>query len=373
MTASEGNRRRRHSRKRRKNRMGLFMIELVVFAALIATLFVVLKWDKVDKDTLDKSEIYYNEEIANMMSGPQQGSVEGETEASGTDWKMSGYKNVALFGVDAGETRTDSIIIASLNEATGDIRLCSVYRDTYLNLGNDTYNKANSAYARGGPEQAIKMLNMNLDMAIDDYITVNFQALEDVINDLGGIQIDVQDSEIGFLNDYQTSIVQGLGGGKPTGETVIPVTTAGLQTLNGLQATAYCRIRYTKGDDFRRTERQREVLQQIALKAKSANLSTLNSIIDDVLPEVKTSMTASEFADYAAKAASLNVVESSGFPFERLTGTMGKAGSCVVAEDMEKNVRELHTFFYGESDYQPTSTVKGISDKILNDRHAYGV
>ncbi len=367
--ASETRKRRESKarrRKRKNRRIALLITEILIFVGLIAALFVVLKWDKVDKETLDKSEIYYNEEVTQQLAEV--------TEQQGEDiWKMSGYKNIALFGVDAGENRTDTIIIASLNEDTGDIRLCSVYRDTYLNLGNDTYNKANGAYSRGGPEQAIKMLNMNLDLTIDDYITVNFQALEDVINDLGGIPIDVQPEEIGFLNDYQTSIVQGLGGGKPTGETVIPVTNSGLQTLNGLQATAYCRIRYTKGDDFRRTERQREVLQQIALKAKAASLPTLNSIIDDVLPEIKTSMKAADFAEYASKAAGLNVVDTKGFPFERATGTMGKAGSCVVAEDMAQNVKELHEFLYGESDYVPTGIVQDISKKIQNDRNAYGV
>ena len=356
---------RRRKKKRRKQRgVALFAFEIIIFIGLVVALFMALKWDKVDKEHLKESDIYYNEEIIAAMNAA----------GGSSEWKkMSGYKNIALFGVDAGATRTDTIIIGSLNRENGNIKLCSVFRDTYLNLGNDTYNKANSAYAYGGPEQAIKMLNMNLDMTIDDYITVDFQALEDVINDLGGVQIDVQDVEIGFLNDYQTSIVQGLGGGKPTGETVIPVTTAGLQTLNGLQATAYCRIRYTRGDDFRRTERQRAVLQQIALKAKSSDPATLNRIIDDVLPEVKTSLTAAEFAEYAAQAANMNIVDQSGFPFERVTGNMGKAGSSVVADDLYNNVSELHRFLFDDEAYVPTSTVQEISNKIKNDRSSYGV
>ncbi len=357
--------RRGRKGKRKQQRIILFTVEIIIFIGLIAALFIALKWDKIDKDTLEEGEIYYNEELIQAMEQSQPGTQEYK--------KLTGFKNIALFGVDAGETRTDSIIIASLNQENGNIKLCSVYRDTYLNLGNDTYNKANSAYAYGGPEQAIKMLNMNLDLNISDYITVNFQGLEDVINDLGGVQIDVQDVEIGFLNDYQTSIVQGLGGGKPTGENIIPVTTPGLQTLNGLQATAYCRIRYTRGDDFRRTERQRAVLQQIALKAKAADPATLNKIIDDVLPEVKTSLTASEFAEYAAQAATLNVVDTSGFPFEKVTGNMGKAGSSVVADDLKTNVTELHQFLFDEEGWVPTSTVQQISDKIANDRNSYGV
>ena len=355
-------RRRKRSRKKKQRTM-LLVFEIIVFLGLIVALFLALKWDRVEKETLTESEIYYNEELIAKM----------EEQENSSQPTMKGYKNIALFGVDAGETRTDSIIIASLNQENGNIKLCSVYRDTYLNLGNDTYNKANSAYAYGGAEQAIKMLNMNLDMNIDDYITVNFQALEDVINDLGGVEIDVQEVEIPFLNDYQTSIVQGLGGGKTTGEKIIPVTTPGLQTLNGLQATAYCRIRYTRGDDFRRTERQRAVLQQIALKAKSSNPATLNQIINDVLPEVKTSMKASEFAEYASRAATLNVVDTGGFPFDRVTGNMGKAGSSVVADDLESNVVTLHQFFFDEAGYVPTTIVREISNKIKTDRSSYGV
>lgn len=347
--------------RRKKKRIILFVIELLVLAVMAAVLFLVVKWDKIQKDNLKESDIYVNE------------GVTAQENSSEDTWNMKGYKNIALFGVDAGETRTDSIIIASLNQDTGDIKLCSVFRDTYLNLGNDTYNKANSAYAHGGAQQAIKMLNMNLDMTIDDYIAVNFQALEDVINDLGGVDIDVQDVEVSFLNDYQTSIVEGLGGGKPTHEKITKVKSSGMQTLNGLQATAYCRIRYTKGDDFRRTERQREVLKQIAAKAKQADLVTLNKVIDDVFPECKTSFTSAEFAEYAAGAAKYNIVDQNGFPFERVTGDMGKAGSCVIPDNLAQNVTELHSFLFGDSDYTPTDTVNEIGQKIAADKQSHGL
>ena len=126
------------------------------------------------------------------------------------DEKMKGYTNIALFGVDARDeqltknTRSDSIIIASINNDTGEVKLCSVYRDTYLNLSNDTYTKCNAAYAQGGPEQAISMLNMNLDMDISDFITIGFRGLTDVVDALGGVEIEVTDAEISHLNNYQS-------------------------------------------------------------------------------------------------------------------------------------------------------------------------
>ena len=188
---------------------------------------------------------------------------------------MKGYWNVALFGVDATKpdqlyknSRSDSIMIASINLDNGEVKLVSVYRDTYLNIGNDNYRKCNTAYAAGGAQQAIEMLNANLDMDITDFVTVGYQALMDCIDGLGGVWIEVDESEIKHINNYQKTISKDVLNDRPYTE----VTKTGYQLLDGLQATAYCRIRYTKGDDFKRAERQREVLQAIEDEAKKDGL-----------------------------------------------------------------------------------------------------
>ncbi|MBR1913838.1 MAG: LCP family protein, partial [Lachnospiraceae bacterium] len=263
-------------------------------------------------------------------------------------------------------------------ETTHDVKMCSVYRDTYLNVDsmtNPVYNKANSAYAKGGPEQSIRMLNMNLDMNVDDFITVDFDALEDVIDDLGGVEINVQPEEVDYINDYQFSIVMDLGGPKE-GKITNPrnftaVTQSGSQLLNGLQATAYCRIRYTAGSDFRRTERQREVISQILSRAKK-NPGKLNAILDDVLPRIKTSFSATELLGYAAQIGSYNIVDTKGFPFENVTGKIG-GQSMVVPTTLSSNVNEMHTFLFGATEYSPTSTVQEISDKVESDRTKSGL
>ena len=334
-----------------------------------------MKWSKVNKEDLKESQIYINEELkAALDTSPQE-----EDSGGKADWGMKGYKNVALFGVDAGGTRSDTIIIASINVNTYEVKMCSVYRDTYLNIDsmeNPVYNKANSAYSKGGPEQAIRMLNMNLDMNVDDFITVDFDALEDIIDDLGGVEINVQPEEVDYINDYQFSIVMDLGGpneGKiKNPRNFVAVTEPGLQTLNGLQATAYCRIRYTAGSDFRRTERQREVITQIVQKAKKAPITTLNKILDDVLPQITTSFSAAEFADYASKVGKYSIAETKGFPFVNVTGNIGKQ-SMVVPDTLVFNVADMHTFLFGASDYTPTTTVQVISEKIENDREASGL
>lgn len=198
---------------------------------------------------------------------------------------MKGYRTIVLFGVDSREgeleknTRTDTIIIASINLDSHEVRMASVYRDTWLNLSTDTYNKANAAYAKGGPKQAINMLNMNLDLNITDFVTAGFDGLIDLVDAVGGVEIDVKESEIGNLNDFQISIVGKPNGtlnakGEPNYEadpgTYTPVKHAGLQTLNGLQATAYCRIRYVGNGDFERTQRQQAVLKTSSKKSHYA-------------------------------------------------------------------------------------------------------
>ncbi len=354
-SGSSSKSKRAKAQARKKKRIMLFVLEFLVLAIMIGVLVVVQKMDKIEKVEIKESDITINEEIA-----------EKET--------LKGYKNIALFGVDVSENhnlgkgaRTDTIMILSLNEDTGDAKLASVYRDTYLNVGNDSYNKANAAYSKGGPEQALNMLNMNLDLNITDYVTIDFRALTDTINALGGIEIDVQEEEIVHLNNYQ------IGTQEVTGGEIIEVTKPGLQTLNGLQATSYCRIRYTAGDDFRRTERQRDVLKKVAEKAKSSNLSTINQIINDVFPKISTSFSNSEMLSYAANFMNYNLADTVGFPVANKTGTIGKKGSCVVPTDLKENVMVLHGFLFDidPTTYEPSDMVLQISDHIKSDTASY--
>lgn len=359
-----GKRMSKKARARKKRRIMLFTLEILVLLIMLGVLYVVVQSDKIEKSAINESDIHINEGLGMNAENADANADEDSTH-------MTGYKNIALFGVDSRDdnlgkgTRTDTIMIASLNEETGDVKLISIFRDTYLNIGNDTYNKANAAYSAGGPEQAINMLNMNLDLDIVDYVTVDFSALVDTIDALGGIPIDVQEDEIEHLNNYQ------IGTSEVTGDKIINVTSTGLQTLNGLQAVSYCRIRYTAGDDFKRAERQRNVLMEVAKKAKTADIGTLNSIINQVFPKIKTSFTTTEMIAYAADAAKYNITDSTGFPMERVTGIMGKAGSSVVAADLATNVKTLHELMFTVSGYQVTPTVQTISDKIASDRATY--
>lgn len=279
-----------------------------------------------------------------------------------------GYTNLALFGLDSrygelGEgVRSDSIIIASLNNKTKEIKMVSLYRDTLLELEDGSLNKANSAYAFGGPEEAVAMINKNLDLNIEDYIAVNFNALVDVIDELGGMDVTLSDAEVVHMNNYcvETSEVTGKS------YTKIEPEVAGTYHLNGVQATSYARIRYTAGGDFERTERQRFVLEQIAERAKKVSLSSLNAIMDKVFPQVATSMELGEMLKYAKIGASLKIGATKGFPEENTSDTLSGVGSVVIPDDMIRSVRELHEFLFPNLEYEVSSTVKAIDEKIRN-------
>ncbi|MCD8096530.1 MAG: LCP family protein [Lachnospiraceae bacterium] len=347
-TGKKGTSRKKKAKKKR--RLIIFGVEIVAVLALVIGFYVVSKFDTLQRPDVDTEEIQVNETI-------QESTVQ----------MMSGYTTIALFGLDtrqAGQlgsgNRSDTIIIASINNDTKEVKLVSVYRDTYLNLANGKYNKCNGAYSAGGPEQAISMLNMNLDLDIQYYVSVDFLGLTKTVDYLGGVEIEVDEAELEHLNNYivETSEVTGI-------ETTA-LTSAGLQTLDGVQATSYCRIRYTAGDDFKRTERQREVILQLVSKAKETDISTINDIINAVFPLVATNYTNEELIAMAPELLTYNIVDTTGFPFDKVSATVSGKGSCAIPVDLEENVKQLHEYLFNNSDYEPSDEVKEITAQITS-------
>lgn len=330
-----------------KKKIILLALEVLVLVAAICILVIVMKFERTN------TRVNINEENLDIHVDV----AENET--------MKGYRNIALFGVDSttgeleSKTRSDTIIIASINEETKEVKLVSVYRDTFLNLGNGTYTKCNAAYQKGGPEQAIQMLNTNLDMDITDFVTVGFKGLKDVVDALGGVEIEITQGEISHLNNYQYSMAEDMK------IDYTPVKEPGLQTLNGLQAVAYCRIRQI-GNDFQRTERQRTVLTQISEKAKTMSASQLNEIATSAFEEVYTSLELEEILSLLGEINEYEIIDSAGFPqMDALTtGTIGSHGSCVVPLDLAESVVWLHEFLFEEENYQVTERVQNNSDVI---------
>ena len=360
-------------KKTKKGHVGrkiLFGVEIIVLLLLVGILFVYTQINKrMDNLNLDEGEDL-NVQINESVAGSEV---------------LSGYTNIALFGVDkrTGDEglygNSDTAIIASINNDTKEVRLVSLYRDTYLRVdedseGNGIYNKCNSAYLRGGPEQAINMLNTNLDLDIENYVSVDFSAMATVVDCLGGLDIPLTYQEIIHTNNHcvETSEQTGIDytpieipDPKPEDETAIVDT----YHLNGVQVTAYCRIRQTLSGDMGRTERQRLVLKLLTEKAKSAGLGTLNDILDQVFPLIQTNFSKSELIRLGMNIFNYSMGENTGFPVDYVMGadlTVPATGlDCVIPTTLETNVKYLHEFLFSDEDYQTSDIVKIRSDVIV--------
>lgn len=334
-------------RKRRK--IILFAVELILLIVLLAGVFIWSKVNKIEKHELKKSDVKVNE----------------LDEA--TKNLLKGYTNIAIFGLDnrsngkLSNGNSDVIMIASINNDSKQVKLVSVYRDTMLNIGDDKYNKSNAAYARGGVEAAINMLNTNLDLDISQYVVVDFNAVSDAIDLLGGVPITVDEEEMKWLNSYIETTAD------VTGKKANFIDAPGTYTMDGTQATGYARIRYTTGDDYRRTERQRTVVEEMVKKAKASDLSTLNKIIDKVCTEVDTSMSNTTIIGLASNLMKYDLSGTHGWPFElNNKDKVGNVGDLVVATDLATNVKELHQYLFDDANYTPSNTVQAYSKKMVS-------
>lgn len=344
--------------KIKKRKIALFALEIVLLLLFIAALYVYgqvsARMDKIEQPVLDKEKIVVNEQA------PQ----------------MTGYDTYALFAVDsrkynaslAGEN-SDTIIVASVNNDTKDVKLVSIYRDTLMNIGRGNYTKANASYAYGGPEQAISMLNASLDLNITDYVTVDFSAMTTIVDLLGGLDIPLSYAEIEHMNNYCVETSEETGKSytpiekpdpKPADEEKILDT----YHLNGVQVTSYCRIRSTSSLDMGRTERQRRVIQMLVSKAKTAGLTTLFEIMDEVFPMVQTSITKTEILQLIPNMLGYRVDDTTGFPYEYKFAKINDA-DFIVPTSLSSNVKQLHEFLYGKADYEPSDDVESTSSRVL--------
>lgn len=332
------------SKVKKKNRIMVILIILILLIFLLLVLgyyYFYRSIHKVQRNNSQDKNIQKNEEVTTQ-----------------------GYRNIALFGVDSRQNRledathSDTIIIASLNNKTKDVKLVSVYRDTYVNIPDkNKYDKINAAYFRGGYSLALTTLNKNLDLDISEYVTVNFQAIVDAVDLVGGIDIDVKNDEVKWVNGYMHEL------NKINGTNIAGISSSGLQTLNGTQATAYARIRYTAGGDYTRAQRQRLVVTKLFEKLKSSDLKTINQFINQVFPEIQTNLSDTEILSLAKSITKYKITDETGFPFEKVAHNYNKV-SYVFPVDLAANVTELHKFLFNDTSYTPSTTVQEYSAHI---------
>lgn len=308
----------------------------------------------------------------NKVMNDITGEAVDESQLSQSEDLDSNVINIALFGID-GRTgvsgnRSDTIMVISLDMSSGTIKVCSVMRDTYVripasNSTSETYTKINAAYAYGGPQLAIQTLNENFDLNIGDYVTFDFSGVANVVDTLGGVDVNVESASVmNYMNeaiDYDNQVL---------GRNDAHITTTGTQHLNGGQALAYSRVRYSDSDYYR-TDRQREIVEQVFNKLSSADTSTLLSTLNQIYPYIKTSLNFGEITSYATKYMNLDnrSMIDARCPFDgNVQGQTIDGASCVVPVTLIDNAIKLHQFIYGNNvDYTPSQQVTDISNAIV--------
>ncbi len=335
-------------RQKNKRKLVIFIVEIVFLLILLGVFWFAMKFSKINQKKV--ADVKKNEDLN-----------------EDTEEVLEKYTNIALLGLDnrvVGNYSTgnsDTIIIASINNETKEVKLVSVYRDTYLEVTDEgTYSKINSAYSKnGGAIGTMATLNKNLDLDIEDYISVDWYALVKTINLIDGIDVEMTAMEAQQVNKYVRDI------GPATGYTTTRVAVEGANHLDGVQALSYARIRKGVGDDFKRTERQREVISKMVEKIKASGVGTLSKIMDEVFPDIETSLTFSEMLKMGTSLLEYSMGESLGFPQDRGGKNMGSSGSCVIPVSLVTNVQQLHEFLFENETYTPSATVQNISNNII--------
>ena len=343
-------------KKRKKSKVAFFftmlIAEVFVLGVIFAYAYALKQYSKIQRPDYNVEQVLNTDLSEKKLA------------------EMRGYRNIAVFGVDSRDSsvgrgnRSDVIIICSIDQSNGEIKLVSVYRDTYLDVGKNSFQKATHAYSYGGPARAVKMLNDSLDLNITDYITFNWKAVATAVNILGGVDIDITPAEFKYINSYITETVKGTGIGS------VQLKAPGMQHLDGVQAVASARLRYMD-TDYQRTERQRKVVELAFEKAKKADPKTLNDLLGNVLSMVATNLTWQDGLDVINDIGKYKLVDTQGFPFKKDDMTKGTKGFIVVPIDLESNVVQLHSYLFKDENYEASAKVKAYSERISEDTGFY--
>lgn len=264
--------------------------------------------------------------------------------------------NIALFGLDRRSQkevgRSDSMMILTLDFLHNKIKLTSLMRDLDVPIEKHGTSKLNHAYAFGGPELAIKTINQNFGTDVRDYVSVDFFTLEKIIDVIGGVQIDVKAKELNMLNE-QMNETAGIQNKKP-----IYLKEAGMQTLNGMQAVSYARIRYVGNGDFERTERQRRVIMAMVDQVKEKGASVIPSLLLEVSPYIETSLDRQDILSLAYKYFKEGhmEMEQERYPLDgSWKAGFNASGGWIMKVDMEKMKTSIQNYIY--QDINPTSNL----------------
>ena len=346
--------------ERTKGSNGKLKVIKIVIAVIVIIVLAVYFALKLEIDSKLGKMQYKNLNLSNEELGISDNEKKNE------------FRNIAILGIDSrfnnyeDFARTDCIMIASVNKSTGDINLFSIYRDTLVEMeidGKTRLDKINHAYY-GGVENTLKTINNNFDLNVSEFVNVDFEVVANIVDAVGGIEINITSDELKYINTYIKDNMNANG----TKSKYIKNT--GLQKLDGNQALAYGRIRYTEGGDFKRTERMRTVLQKVFEKLKGKNLTELYSILNDILPKVQTNLTKNEIESLIPKILNKKINSTFGFPYnvssevldlkDYYEGTTKGKDYYDVPVELTGDVEKLHKEVFGENNYIVPEKVKEI-------------
>lgn len=376
----KGNKKKKTSVKKKRRRALIIVLAILEILALMVVGFALFVFSMLNgfKDKVEEMN-----KIPDNIIGPsfQVENVEVNDLDHGVLATLEGYTTYAILGLDQrsqddySSGQSDVMVLLSVNNDTGEINMVSVYRDTWLQIdASGTFAKINAAYNRGGAYQALQALNTNLDLKIDHFVTVNWKAVAEIIDLMGGVDIEVTETLFNakdqhggsLLNSYIMTTAQQLD----MADKVTYPTGPGYQTLSGVQAVGLCRIRGANLLDYGRTANQRQVAMQMFEKAKSmlkkGMIPKLWEIADTAVDYVRTDITYQEMMSLIPKMEDYYLNASEGFPFSGMRGgyTFEYWGESIIAKDLIGNVTKLHQILYANEQYVPSETVINLSQKL---------
>ena len=317
------------------------LLVLVIGAGMGAYIYVNHMLDNLDKIDVDKDKL---------------GIVD-----------VDGYVNFLVMGLDSRDmndfkgSRTDALILVSLEEKTNKVKLTSIYRDTMLKMGNtDKYDKITHAFAYDGPANTVKSINQAMDLNVDKFVVINWKTVVDMVNAAGGVTLDIEDYEIDEMNRCTEETARVVGNGEYT-----PITSPGKQTVDGYQAVGYGRMRNGVGDDIKRTERMRIVIESLLNKLKKSSPKKIDKVLKTTMPLIKTNIGKGDIFSLAARIPNFKVTKSDSFPYN-YTGGMIDGAYYLIPDTLRESVVKLHKKVFGQKDYKPSQKVRRISEKIEN-------
>lgn len=278
---------------------------------------------------------------------------------------VDGYVNFLIMGVDSRDmddskgSRTDALILVSLEEKTNKVKLTSIYRDTMLKMGDTKkYDKITHAFVNGGAKNTVKSLNQAMDLDIDNFVVINWKTVVDMVDAAGGVTLDIEDYEIDEMNACVAETARVVGDGNYK-----PITRSGKQVVDGYQAVGYGRMRNGVGDDIKRTERMRIVIESLLNKLKKSSPKTIDKVLKTTMPLIKTNIKKGDIFSLASRIPKYKIVKSESFPYH-YTGGMIDGASYIIPDTLKSSTIEFHKKVFGQKGYKPSSKVISISNRI---------